>query len=85
MKGNILIFDRETSHFTEDINTLFDKYSSNYVLIPPGKTRFLQPLDIGINKVFKENIYKKYNDFKLSTALEEKVTLNNIIVWVSEI
>jgi hypothetical protein len=45
----------------------------------------LQPLDIRVNKVFKENIYKKYNDFKLSTALEKKVILNNKIDWVSEI
>ena len=75
LKGNILIFDRATCHFTESINTLFDKYSSNYVLIPPGQTRFLQPLDIGVNKVFKENIYKKNNDFNLSTALEEKLLL----------
>ena len=45
----------------------------------------MQPLDIRVNKVFKENIYKKYNDFKLSTALEKKVILNNKIDWVSEI
>ena len=85
MEGNILIFNLSTSHFSEDINKLFDKYSSNYVLIPPGQTWFLQPLDIRVNKVFKENIYKKYNDFKLSTALEKKVILNNKIDWVSEI
>ena len=75
MKGNILIFDRATCHFTESINTLFDKYSSNYVLIPPVQTRFSHPLDIENNKVFKENIYKKYKDFKISTALEEKLLL----------
>ena len=45
----------------------------------------MQPLDIGAKKIFKENIYKKYYNFYISTSLEEKFTLNNIIDWVSEI
>ena len=42
------------------MSTLFNKYNAIYVLIPPGLTRFLQPLDIGINNDIK--IYMRNAD-----------------------
>ena len=42
------------------MGTLFNKYNTKYVLISPGLTRFLQPLDVGINKDIK--IYMRNAD-----------------------
>ena len=67
VKGNVIIIDRETSHYDQDNIELFKMNESNFILIPAGQTRFVQPLDVGVNKVFKDSIYKKYNEFKLST------------------
>ena len=73
MKGKILIFDRETSHFSEDINRFFDKYSSNYVLIPPGQIRFFYPLEIGVNKVFKKIYTKNIMILNIQLLLKKKL------------
>ena len=72
LKGKILIFDRETSHFSEDINRFFDKYSSNYVLIPPGQIRFFHPLEIGVNKVFKKIYTKNIMILNIQLLLKKK-------------
>ena len=37
----------------------------NYVYIPPGCTRILQPLDIGINREFKRALKEKYLNYQL--------------------
>ncbi len=42
------------------MGTLFNKYNAKYVLITLHLTRFLQPLDVGINKDIK--IYMRNAD-----------------------
>ena len=53
--------DRARSHFSEEIDNLFKENDANYVLIPPGMTSVLQPLDTHVNKVFKSNIRNEYH------------------------
>lgn len=50
-KNTLLAMDRVWSHFSEEIDNLFKENDANYVLIPPGMTSVLQPLDIYVNKV----------------------------------
>ena len=57
-KKSLLILDRATSHYYENISDDFKRNDGNYVLIPPGLTRFLQPLDISINFPFKNALKK---------------------------
>ena len=33
------------------------------MMIPGGLTRYLQPLDISINKPFKEEMIRNYNEY----------------------
>ena len=58
---------------------------SNFILIHAGQTRFVQPLDVGVNKVFKDSIYKKYNEFKFSTLCKSIITVDKVISWISEV
>ena len=52
-KPCLLIFDRATIHINTDIINYLNVNNIKYVVIPPGFTRFLQPLDLSINKAFK--------------------------------
>jgi len=49
----ILIMDRASSK-------ILDKKNKSYVFIPGGLIRYLQPLDIGINRQFKDHLKNKY-------------------------
>jgi len=50
VSNSLLIMDRATMHFDPDLSKEFDRHNAKYLLIPPGLTQFLQPLDVGINK-----------------------------------
>ena len=59
-KGTLLVFDRARSHFSERINDLFKYNSSKFSLIPPGQAKYVQPLDVSINKPFKAAMHRAY-------------------------
>ena len=65
--NTILIMDRATTHFDLSINQLFDKYKSKFVLVPPGQTCFLQPLDVAINKQIKQFMKQEDALFRIQT------------------
>ena len=57
-KKCILIMDKAPSHIYRC--RYLEKKNKNYVFIPGGLTRYLQPLDIGINKQFKDHLKNLY-------------------------
>ena len=63
IKENILYFDKEPSHIIKEVDTLFKKNNSEYRLIPPGLASVCQPLDLCINKLFKDSLGVKYREF----------------------
>jgi len=69
-KKCILIMDRSPSHIYR--SKYLDKKGESYVFIPGGLTRYLQPLDIGVNKQFKEHLKDNY-----LSNLAENIDENN--------
>ena len=57
-KRCILIMDKAPSHIYR--SKYLEKKGKSYVFIPGGLTRYLQPLDIGINRQFKDHLKNKY-------------------------
>ena len=51
---SLLMLDSCGAHITPEIKTVVNKYSKMAV-IPGGLTKKLQPLDIAVNKPFKES------------------------------
>ena len=52
----LLIMDKASSHISKEAIIFLEENNISYNLIPSGLTPILQPLDISVNKVFKDNI-----------------------------
>lgn len=52
----LLILDKEPSHCSYEAINFLKENNVNFTFIPAGMTPICQPLDIGINNVFKDNI-----------------------------
>ena len=52
----MLIMDKASSHISKESIKFLEENNIAYNLIPAGLTPILQPLDISINKVLKDNI-----------------------------
>ena len=82
--------DMASCHISnESLNFLKEK-DINYVLIPAGMTPECQPLDISINKVFKDNIKIKFEENRLFfEKLEKKIKLQtariNLLDYIHQI
>ena len=78
-----LIMDIATSHYDNNIIKKFANENKFISFIPSGLTRYLQPLDISVNKVFKNAINEKYIQYCISNGTENiKVNRTNIIDWI---
>ena len=84
-EGTILYYDKAPSHLTEEVINLFAKYNCFYRLIPAGLTSYCQPLDISINKPFKDLLKLKYREFCISNKNIIKPTPEDMVNWVSSI
>ncbi|KAK6010114.1 hypothetical protein OSTOST_24892 [Ostertagia ostertagi] len=52
---SLLIFDSALCHVTDEVKQFCQQYSK-IAVIPGGLTKILQPLDVGINKPFKDHL-----------------------------
>jgi hypothetical protein len=90
----LLIYDNFRGHLTQ---TITDFLGVEYPLVkvitlPPNTTPILQPLDVGINKPFKEHIKNKYIEWLIkyydkneSHPKISKLERNNLIAeWIKE-
>ena len=89
--GKILVADVHTAQQTEAVKTALGHYKSKLVNVPPGCTSRVQPLNVSINKPFKEEVKRQqekhmsdnlqlYTEGKLS-AWKRRVLLTK---WVGE-
>ena len=85
IKNSILILDRATTHFDNDLTNVFNKREASYVLIPPGLTSYLQPLDVGINKEIKNYMRRKDTEFRIKNNNLKAPNENDIICLFRDI
>ena len=77
-KTCLLIFDRASFHIKQDIIDFLNLKNIHYVIIPLGFTRYIQPMDLSINKPLKTAIKEKYLNFQQLHI--NKITENNFSI-----
>ena len=58
-----LILDKASSHITQNILDSFKSNNQYLSFVPAGLTRFIQPLDVVVNKPFKDSLRKVYLEY----------------------
>ena len=78
--------DKASSHINEDIIEKCTGQFCDVSILPSGCTSILQPLDISINKPFKNSLKEKYIRYCIDKGVVfSKVGKEDIINWVGDI
>ena len=56
----MLIMDSHRSHMTDAVKTACKQHNIDIVMIPGGCTKYLQPLDLTVNRSFKSKLKQHY-------------------------
>ena len=62
LQNTLLILDSSTMHFSLDVIRYLVSLKINYVFIPKGLTSILQPLDVSVNRPFKDALRHCYEN-----------------------
>ena len=82
--------DVHTAQQTEAVKTALRKYKTKLVNVPPGCTSRVQPLDVSVNKPFKEEV-KRQHEKHMSDNLQLYTVIHSawqrrvlLTKWVAE-
>lgn len=81
IKDKHLLLDSFSGHKTKQVNDTFESSNTAYTLIPPGCTSELQPLDLGLNKPFKDRLKRKWLQ---NQAQNCRIPLEKLLSWISD-
>lgn len=62
-RKGLLIMDSMRSHLLDTVKSHFKKLSTDLAVIPGGLTKILQPLDLSVNRSFKAEIRKRWENW----------------------
>jgi hypothetical protein len=88
---SLLVLDSFESHKTDFIKNIAKYENTNLAIIPGGLTSIVQPLDVSINKPFKDRLREKWNiwmssgEFTYTKGGNIKKPAHNIVCkWILE-
>ena len=89
MLNKILVIGRATTHDDNELESPLKEKNASYILIPPGLTKYILPLDVSINAPFKKYMHHQYIDFILENQNKKKSSEEDIInaidkIWFNE-
>jgi len=67
---SMLVLDAFKGHLTDSMRNQLRKMKTELVVIPGGMTSVLQPMDISINKPFKDRLRQQYLTWNVDPARE---------------
>ena len=59
-RRSLLVFDSFEAHLTDTVKASFKRDNTVLAVIPGGLTSLLQPLEVSLNKQFKNGVRKKW-------------------------
>ena len=87
----MMVYDSFSEHLEESIKKDFSNSGIDLAIIPDGLTSICQPLDVAINKLFKDNLRKEWHFWMANSDAGQTVKgnlqcakLSDICGWVKE-
>ena len=91
-KRSMLVLDAFRCHNSAPTKEVLREYNTDLVMIPGGMTSILQPLDVGVNKPFKDGLRRCWTDWMLDGAKTftkggrmRKADLPTICGWIKKV
>ncbi|KAM7294007.1 pogo transposable element with KRAB domain [Ixodes scapularis] len=88
---SMLMLDALHGHLTPEVKAELDSNNCDLVVVPGGTTSVLQPLDVSVNKPFKENLRQEYEEWirspdrkKTPTGKLQKASPSTVVTWISD-
>jgi hypothetical protein len=77
-----MILDESTVHLTQSVKDALIACGTEFDYIPGGYTSRVQPLDVGINKPFKNNIRNQFEDWMYANPRGTKIKRTNVAWFI---
>ena len=88
-RRSLLVLDAFRCHKTEGVKETMRKMNTDLAIIPGGMTSLLQPLDVSMNKPFKDGFRRRWTDWMMSGEYtftkggrQRKADLPTICSWI---
>ena len=82
----MLVMDGASMHKFDVIKQRINDWETSISMIPGGLTKYLQLLDVSINKPFKDEFRNKYTDYWMQTKNSNaKISQHDLVNWVWEV
>lgn len=90
-KRNLLVWDSFRAHLCQNVKSVLKESNTDVAVIPGSMTSILQPLDVGVNKPFKDQLRQRWNKWMLDgehsftpAGRMKKPGLQLICKWILE-
>ena len=89
-RRSLLVCDAFEAHVTERVKTALTQENTNLAVIPGGLTSILQPLDVSLNKPFKDGVRKRWVEWMAegiheftASGRQKKPSEELILSWIA--
>lgn len=91
MRKSLLVYDAFEAHVTDTVKAAFKRENTDLAVIPGGLTSILQPLNVSLNKPFKDGVKKRWIQWMAdgiheftATGRQKKPSEELICLWISQ-